>query len=78
MTAKYGERTYDASYTLDRPKTRGKKSRAGARTRASARKGAPRKVSQTQRTPAFTVALITGLVSTVGFFLVAMLAMYGG
>lgn len=80
MTAKYGERTYDASYTLDPPAKR-RKTRSATRTRSSAqskaRRRSTRKVTQAKRTPAFTIALVTGIVSTVGFFLVALLAMYG-
>ena len=71
MTARYGERTYDASYPLRRSAARG-------RARKSSRKRKPKSISQSKRSPAFTVAVVAGLVSSAGFVLIAMLAMLGG
>lgn len=62
MTARYGERIYDASYSVPHKPTRRRQ----------------RRRYTTNRTPVFTLALITGLVGGLGFILVAMLAMYGG
>lgn len=64
MTARYGERTYDASFSLERPAPRKRKSRS------------PQPASY--RTPAFTIALITGIVSSTAFILVALSALLGG
>ena len=73
MTARYGEQTYDASYPLKRTAARGR-----ARARKSSRKRKPNSISQSQRSPAFTVAVVAGLVSSAGFVLIAVLAMLGG